>query len=82
MKPEYLPTTPDGRMWRLVEECSEVIYEACKCGRFGMQGHVDFIASGQTNRARLVKELADLKHAIAAVEADLDQQSEAELENS
>lgn len=72
MKEKYLPTTPEGRLWRLVEECSEVIKDVAKAGRFGM----DTVSpegedAGTTPRQRLLSEFKDLDHAIAAVRADL-----------
>lgn len=73
MKPKYLPTTPVGRMWHLVEECSEVIKEAAKIGRFGPDtvSPDDCEDAGTTPRQRLLLELEDLEHAIVAVRADL-----------
>ena len=69
MKPEYLPITPEGRRWRLAEECGEVVRALSKIGRFGIigtgyDGHED-------NTAALLAELTDLEHAIAAVKADI-----------
>ena len=85
MTPEFLPDTPEGRLWRLVEECVEVAKEcnliahtACKAGRFGMNTVKHGSWSGPSPRERLLKafealraELADLEHAVAAVETDL-----------
>lgn len=85
MKEEYLPKTPEGRAWRLVEECNEVRLElalnrtthaACKLGRFGPDGDAQVAAIGSTPRERLLAELADLEHAIAAVRADLARSSD------
>lgn len=85
MTPEFLPDTPEGRLWRLVEECVEVAekcnliaYTACKAGRFGMNTVKHGSWSGPSPRERLLKafaalrsEVTDLEHAVVAVEADL-----------
>lgn len=87
MKAEFLPDTLEGRLWRLAEECVEVAdechriaYTTCKAGRFGMNTTLHGSWSGPSPRERLVKafsklreELGDLEHAIAAVEADLEE---------
>jgi hypothetical protein len=73
MKPKYLPTTPTGRMWHLVEECTEVIKDAAKAGRFGLDdiAPLDCPEAGTTPRQRLLLELEDLQLTIIAVRADL-----------
>lgn len=74
MKEEHLPKTPEGRRWRLAEECGEVIQALSKIGRFGeigigYDGHA-------CNTSALRYEIADLKHAIAAVERDIGESHE------
>lgn len=77
MKPEFLPTTSDGRMWRLAEECAEVIKEVAKAGRFGLDNICpEGPDIGTTPKQRLLKEIGDLKHAIDAVERDLTRASD------
>lgn len=81
MNEKYLPKTPELRRWRLAEEIGEVITEAAavlkelsKLERFGPDGDVDFqewCKAHGTPRERLLNELDDLEHAIAAVRADL-----------
>ena len=69
MKPEFLPKTPEGRRWRLAEECGEVVRALSKIGRFGAIG-IGY--DGHENNTEALKaELADLRHAIEAVEHDL-----------
>jgi hypothetical protein len=68
MKEEYLPKTPEGRRWRLAEECGEVIQALGKIGRWGLDGTYE---DGTTNSDKLLSEINDLKHAIKAVEGDL-----------
>jgi hypothetical protein len=73
MKTAYLPKTPEGRRWHLVEEMGEVAKDLGKAGRFGL----DAVApegcpeAGTTPRQRLIYELEDLTQTIAAVRADL-----------
>lgn len=91
MKPEFLPKTPEDRLWRLAEECTEVAeichriaYTTCRAGRFGMERAQHGSWSGLSPKARLRdafaslrEELADLEHAIAAVESDLEEKDAA-----
>lgn len=73
MKREYLPQTPDGRRWHLVEEMGEVAKDLGKAGRFGLDtvAPEDCPEAGTTPRQRLLYELDDLLITIAAVQADL-----------
>jgi len=73
MNPKYLPTTIDGKIDRLVEESGEVtevigrvLRIVGKTGRFGLtSAHPE---GGPNNAALMLSELADLRHAISAVE--------------
>jgi hypothetical protein len=70
MNKDYLPKTPEARLWHLAEECGEVTRAVSKIGRFGRigigyDGHQD-------NTAALLSELDDLEHAIAAVRKDIE----------
>lgn len=65
----YLPTTPEGRLFRLVEECGEVIQAVGKIGRFGPGGrHPD---GGPTNAETLAAEIGDLQEAMNDVVPDM-----------
>ncbi len=66
---EFPPKTPEGRRWRLAEECGEVIRALSKIGRFGAIG-IGYDGH-ENNTAALLAELSDLKHAIKAVEEDI-----------
>src|SRR5882724_9794134 len=74
MNPRWLPTTLDGKIDRVVEECGEVtevigkvLRVIGKTGRFGLTSYPPGIG-GANNAALLLSELADLRHAISAVE--------------
>ncbi len=69
MTPALLPTTPEGRRWRIAEECGEVVQALGKAGRFGLDGCDP--RTGISNARAILDELADLRHAIQAVELDL-----------
>lgn len=76
--PKWLPKTPEDRRTRLREEIGEVLQEDGKADRFGLDTRYDRAAHAVTqdtacesNREALLRELRDLKAAIAAVEADL-----------
>ncbi|MEY9575783.1 hypothetical protein ABIE88_003359 [Bradyrhizobium diazoefficiens] len=69
MNPRYLPTTREGKIDRLVEESGEVLLAIGKAARFGLEStHPD---GGPNNAARLLSELADLRHAISEVENEI-----------
>lgn len=73
MNPKLLPTTPQGKVDRLGEEAGEVVEvigrvlrATGKINRFGLEStHPE---GGLNNAALLLSELADLRHAISAVE--------------
>ena len=63
MDAKYLPTTDEGKLIHLIEECGETIQAATKVLRFGLEGEWN----GKSNAESLVDELKDLTHASAAV---------------
>ncbi len=65
----YLPKDRDGRLFRLVEECGEVMQAVGKAGRFGMRKR--FPAGDRSNVEKLLSELDDLEGAIHDVRPDL-----------
>lgn len=72
--PRYLPTTADGRLAHLTEECGEVLQAVGKTLRFGLDKHNPELSISQpqeTNRAWLTRELLDLQQAITAVLNDI-----------
>lgn len=68
MKTDLLPTTQEGRLDRIVEECAEVIQAICKGRRFGWDVH-QYDGVTYDNRAELDTELRDLVHAIGELRA-------------
>lgn len=75
MNPKFLPTSAEGRLARVTEECGEVVQAIGKVGRFGLtmrwpdKRFTD--PRGPTNAEKLLGEIADLRHAIDAAEPDL-----------
>jgi hypothetical protein len=73
MNPKWLPITLDGKIDRLVEESGEVVEvigrvlrAVGKTSRFGLDSaHPE---GGPNNAALMLSEMADLRHAISAVE--------------
>ncbi len=73
MNPKYLPTTVEGKLVHLVEECSEVTKAITKSIRFGLdntvppssENNVDWFPP--TNRATLLEEMKDLEMALIIV---------------
>lgn len=66
MKHELLPKTFEGKLWRLAEECSEVIKECSKIARFTIHCPQDYVST-KDNKKALLEEISDLEHAIAAI---------------
>lgn len=69
MNPLLLPTTLEGKIDRIVEECGEVLQEIGKAGRFGLESAHP--KGGLNNAALILSEMADLRHAISVLENEL-----------
>lgn len=57
MSPKHLPTTYEGKLDHIIEECSEVIKVVLKIKRFGL------ISEGYNNLGNLIDEVDDVKKA-------------------
>lgn len=68
MREDLLPTSFEGRLYRLIEESAEVLKCICKLQRFGKQAIDPKTDIKYDNVADLKEELKDLKHAIDEVE--------------
>lgn len=68
MHVDCLPTTQQGKLQRLVEECAEITKVIMKIERFGWTPTRALTQITYDNGADLKAELVDLKHAIAQVE--------------
>jgi hypothetical protein len=87
MNPKLLPTTLDGKIGRVVEESGEVVEVVGrvlriigKTNRFGLTStHPD---GGPNNAAAMLSELADLRHAISAVENGITDHAKIKVGNS
>lgn len=66
---EYLPKDRNGRLFRVIEECGEVLQVLGKAGRFGMGSRQP--NGGPRNVSAILAELRDLRDAIDALEPDL-----------
>ena len=63
MNPNWLPSSDEGKVVHLMEECGETIQAAAKVLRFGL--HKTW--KGIRNDERLIEEIEDLCHACNAV---------------
>ncbi len=68
MHADCLPTTQQGKLQRLVEECAEVTQVIMKIERFGFNPTRESTGVTYDNAADLRAELVDLRHAISQVE--------------
>lgn len=64
MREDVLPTTSEGRLTHLVEECSEVIKAVCKLQRFGGLAFDPVTGTTYDNITELCGEVRDLERAI------------------
>lgn len=69
----FLPTTPKGRMYRLIEKMGEVMQMISKCGRFGPHSANPFLLPNdqEANIIALERELTDLEHALHSFHVDV-----------
>lgn len=69
MTPGFAPKTVKQKLSHLTEECAEVILEIAKAQRFGLDSKNPLLPPEQqeTNRAAILREIADLENACAKV---------------
>ncbi len=67
MDERYLPTTREGKLDRLVEECAEVIQAVQKLKRFGPGPNTVDGVEHPDNIEHLLEEMKDLDHALSQV---------------
>lgn len=70
MDTRLLPTTLDGKLDHVIEECAEVTKTICKCRRFGFEPHT-FDGVAYDDRAHLLAEIRDLHGALGRLEIEL-----------
>lgn len=68
MREDLLPTSFEGRLSRLVEECGEVLQAVGKIQRFGREAQDPVTKIKYDNVADLRQELVDLKDSIKQIE--------------
>lgn len=78
MDAKYLPTTDEGKLVHLIEECGETIQAATKVLRFGFDGKWN----GTTNTEKIIDEIADLLFAGEAVISIIERRDEDSREPS
>lgn len=77
MKPQYEPKTTEQRLGYLVEECGEVLAAVGKAQRWGLESTNPELPpeKREENQDWILRELKDLRGAIARVEKDLGERS-------
>jgi hypothetical protein len=76
MDAKYLPTTVEGKLIHLIEECGETIQAAAKVLRFGF----DSRWNGTSNTEKILDEIKDLTHAGEAIIDVIKERAEASSE--
>lgn len=71
MQLELIPEGLSGKLVHVIEECSEVIKEACKAQRFGLKNYHPRDPDRITNKDRLYNEITQLKEAINRLELEI-----------
>lgn len=71
MRPDLLPTTIEGKLSHVVEECGEVLQCIGKWQRFGAQDTDRMTGITYDNAADVLLEMAQLVDAIKAVQEHL-----------
>lgn len=72
MRPDLLPTTFDGKIGRIIEECGEVLQAIGKMQRFGLTAKDPKTGIEYDNLKDLNLELDDLRAAITAFKCHKD----------
>lgn len=67
MRVDLLPTTPEGKISRVIEECGEVLQEIGKLQRYGPYPTDHRTGVEYDHWAAMTVELAQLNHAITQV---------------
>ena len=76
MNEKYLPNTFEGAMWRMAEECGELLHILGKTGRFGIHSHnPDLPPDYQVPHYLVIfDELNDVEHAVSVLRFFLTQE--------